>query len=209
MNQPSAGFWSELVEMNRRVDSLVERVMRAVQPPKPIGREVPFFASIETRFENLPEKFSSVCSPNSDVVAGNNVKHGVFTNGGSRVYVRELGFQPFFGRTPTLTTSDYEARLVGGGGALGFTNIRMFNWRWNFQTSIQQRWYADSRVLARAGGRFQAGNHLAFREPLVIEPMETLTFECELLSFGMNTGLGTGPTTAGVSMIMSGYREGV
>lgn len=213
----SAGFWSELVEMNRRVDAVIGRVMQSVQPSKPVGREIPFFASIETRFENLPWDFNAALPTTSDLRIGNNVKRGIFTNGSSRVYVRELGFQSSYVVPTTAAlggvSQTYDARApvpAGGFGTLP-PNADVFNvnWRWNFQTSVQQRWYADKRVLANAGGRSRAGNHLAFREPLIIEPMETFTFECELLSFGMSGASGAPNAHLAVSMLLSGYREGI
>jgi len=198
--------------MNRRVDDLIGRVARAVQPSKPIGREIPFFASIETRFENLPQTFDSTCGTHSDILTGNNVKRGIFTNGGSRVYVREIGFRPVYVIPTTVTGTpvlQYDARLSSGG--LLPPNVTVFgiNWRWNFMSSITQRWYSDRRVLAQAGGRPKAGNHLAFREPLIIEPMETFTFECELLSFGMLLDVAASDGITVVSMLLSGYREGI
>jgi hypothetical protein len=197
----AANLWSGLIELNRQADALVERCVRAVEPSLPIGREIPFFASIEARFENLPVSLSAAPATNSDILAGNNVKQAVYQNGGSRVYVRELSFQPYLSRSVTPTQSPaYNARQLSQFGSFPF------NWRWNFQTSITQRWYSqDRRVMANAGGRATAGNHLAFREPLIIEPREAFIFECELLSYNPE---GNDPTAV-VAMILSGYREGV
>lgn len=207
MSGPDAGFWSDLVNLNNRTDSLVERCRRAVEPTIPISREIPFLGSIEVLFENLPATYAATPAVNSDALAGNNIKQSVFTNKGSRVYVRELSFQAYCVQTVALSgiPASYEARVPND-----VTNFP-FNWRWNFQTSITQRWYSERRVLANAGGRARAGNHLAFREPLIIEPMETFIFECELLGgFGMNpTAVEEQGTDAVVAMTISGYREGV
>lgn len=200
MSAPT-NFWSSLIEVNRVVDDLFAKCLRAVEPSQPIGREIPFWTSIEARFDNLPTTFATVAAPNSDILAGNNVKRPVFTNGGSRVYVREISFGTFTARMTTGSTNDSLTRN---------TNLGRFpvNFRWNFETSITNRKYCDRRVLANAGGRQLAGNHLAFREPLVIEPRETLVFDCELLSFGM-TQVANSFNSAVVAMYLAGYREGV
>jgi hypothetical protein len=213
MSNPSisdtAQFWSQLIELNKQADALIERVQRAVEPTQPISREIPFYASIEARFENLPASFSDTPANNSDALFGNNIKRPIWTNHSSRVYIRELSFQAYYvapadaaaGPQPRV----YEARFENNG-------LFPFNWRWNFQTSITQQWYSQKRgVLAAAGGRSLAGNHLSFREPRVVEPMETFTYECELLSFDSNAAsvpLDEPPTAAVISMILSGYREG-
>lgn len=198
--QAVASFWNDLIDTNRRVDSLIERVRKAIQPTLPIGREIPFYGSIEARFENLPTTFAATPATNSDLLLGNNLERPTFTNGGSRVYVREIGFQAY---TVSSTTN---GRLVNS------NELFPFNFRWNFQTSITQRWYSpDRRCLAQSAGRAVAGTHLSFREPLIIEPQETLVFECELLSFGM-IATATNPSNhdvAVVAMTLSGYREGV
>ena len=82
-------------------------------------------------------------------------------------------------------------------------------YRWNFLTSITQKQYADKRVSMFAAGRREAGNHLAFRDPLVIEPMETLTFEVELLGFGGSAGADVRFNSFVVALYLSGYREGM
>ncbi len=202
----SGQFWSELVGLNKHADSLVERVRRAVEPSQPISREIPAIVSIETRFNSLPTSYGSTVATGSDALAGNNVKRGFFQNGGSRIYIRELAFQSWFVLpvNPTGIAPSYDARMPNE------RTIFPFNWRWNFQTSITQRWYADRRLLAQSGGRAQAGNHLSFRKPLVIEPMETFTFECELLGgFGMAASAQSESSSAVISMLLSGYREGV
>jgi len=205
-----SGLWSELVDLNKHADALISRVVRAIEPSQPIQREIPFFASIEARFDQLPSTFAAATPASSDALAGNNVKQSIFTNHSSRVYVREIAFQPYLIRptTPIVAGSaTYDARLAAAATA----GVFPFNWRWNFQTSIQQRWYSQKgRCFARAGGRTQVGNHLSFRNPQIIEPMETFTFECELLGAGMrvfDTGFGPHPSAV-VAMLISGYREG-
>ncbi len=200
----SSTLWSELIALNKHADALVERCQRAIEPTQPTGREIPFFGSIENRFDDLPSRFLSTVPPSSMVLAGNNVRRQEFTNGGSRVYVRELSFQTWF-------MVDADDPTTGNERTVNNTDVFPFNFYWNFQTSITQRWYSDKRVLAAAGGRQAAGNHLAFREPLIIEPRETFVFECELASYGMRPGSGedTAEQSAIVAMILSGYREGV
>ncbi len=196
-------LWSDLINMDRHVDSLIERVRRAVEPTQPISREIPFFGSIENRFIDLPPLYASVVPPGSDVIAGSNIKTADYTNHGSRVYVRELSLHAWQGKATTQAGGQtYDDRLEV---ILGRFPI---NYHWNFRTSITDKWYAAyGRMLAAAGGRSVAGTHLAFREPLIIEPMETFQFECELLSFGQATG-GTN-NIATVQMTISGYREGM
>jgi hypothetical protein len=201
-----SSFWSELIELNKHVDGLIDRCLRAIEPTQPIGREIPFFGSIEARFDNLPMLYSDVPAPNSDILAGNNIKRPVFTNGGSRVYVREISFQTFRARK--------QFENVDNDALSRQTDYVRFpiNFRWNFETSITQRKYCDKRVLANAGGRSLAGNHMAFREPLVIEPRETFIFECELLSYGMSQAPDSEDENrdkAIIAMYLSGYREGV
>ena len=213
MSNPAVGdtnkFWSALIEINKQADALIRKSQRAVEPTQPISREIPAVVSIEARFNNLPNAFGGIAALNtgSDAVAGNNIKKPVFQNGSSRIYVRELGFQSWIilpASTETYTPS-YDARLPNG------RSLFPFNWRWNFRTSITQRWYHnDRRCLAAAGGRAVVGTHLAFREPLVIEPMEQVEFECELLGgFWMQATALNPATSAVVSLILSGYREGV
>lgn len=200
MNADSA-LWSTLIDLNRAADSLIDLAKKRIEPSKPVSRELLTNASIEVRFDNLPTSYGDfdVVPVNSDALSGNNVKRGVWTNGASRLYLRELAFDQYF------VDSENNARR--------YTNFRLdllpAYYRWNFLTSITQKQYADKRVSMFAGGRKQAGNHLSFRDPLVIEPMETLTFEVELLSFG-----GTGPIAVDidafvVALYLSGYREGM
>ncbi len=199
-------FWSALIGLNKQADALVERCLRAIEPTRPTGREIPFYASIETRYSNLPITYGTVAVPNSDALAANSVKRNVFTNGGSRVYVRELSFQSYFLKSsdPAGLAPAYDARIPNSATLFPFT------WRWNYQTSITQRWYAEQRVLAQAAGRAIAGNHLAFREPQIIEPQETFVFECELMGgFGMAQATQAVGSECVISMILSGYREGI
>ena len=202
-------FWSSLIEMNRKVDGLIDRCMQALEPSQPISREIPFYASIEAKFNHLPTIFNQVASANSDALEGNNVKLSTFTNGGSRVYVREIGFQTSYVLEQDITVNGVSKHVIERipDEMTGSLSQYPINFRWNFFPSITQRLYSQRRVLAGAGGRALAGNHLAFREPLIIEPMEGLVFDCELLNAGMaNTNT---PTEAAViiSMIISGYRE--
>ena len=198
-----ANFWSSLVELNKAADSLIAKAKQRIEPSQPVSREIATNASIEVRFDNLPFSYEAAIDPvptNSDALAGNNVKRGFWTNGASRLYLRELGFQKYF--------VEGEARSVAG------LKYRALNYlppyfRWNFQTSITQKQYADKRVAMFAGGRPEAGNHLSFRDPLVIEPMETFTFEVELLSFGQDFYQLQQPVSYVVALYLSGYREGM
>lgn len=210
MSNPGTELWNALIALNNQADSLIERVRRAVEPTMPIGREIPATISIETLFQNLPKTYAQSVPVGSDLIAGNNVKRVSFQNGGSRLYIREIGFDSYFIRSidPTAVGApDYQARIANQ-----ITRFP-FNFRWNFQTSITQRWYADKRCLGRTGARVASGTHLAFREPLIVEPMENVVLEVELLGgFQMTasqiTLLGSS-SSAVVSMTMSGYREGV
>jgi hypothetical protein len=199
VNADSA-LWSTLIDLNRAADSLIDLAKKRIEPSKPVSRELLTNASIEVRFDNLSTSYADDAVPvNSDALSGNNVKRGVWTNGASRLYLRELAFDQYF------VDSENNARR--------YTSIFLDQlppyYRWNFLTSITQKQYADKRVSMFAGGRKQAGNHLAFRDPLVIEPMETLTFEVELLSFG-GTGAPAGNIDAYVvALYLSGYREGM
>lgn len=199
MSNPAASsnFWSDIASLNAKVDQLIDRVFKASEPSMPIGREIPFFVSIENRFNNLPPTWVSPVSAVSDVVAGNNVKSATFTNGSGRVCIREIGLQALY-----VFENDSKSRAF-----TGMIQEYGVNFRWNFKTSITNRQYADRRVLAKAAGRWQAGNRMAFKQPLIIEPMESLVFECELLSAGMTEA--ALPPTVVVSMLMSGYREAV
>lgn len=204
MSNASSGLWSDLIELNRRVDGMIERVRKAIEPTRPISREVPFYASLEARFDNLPRSFSSSVSVSTDATAGNNIKVIPWFNPSSRVYVRELSFETFNVKGTNIGPShNADGRAVSE--AIG----SQVNWRWNFWTSITQRRYSDQRrVLAFSAGRSKAGNHLAFRQPLIIEPMETLNYECELLAFGENRSATTGDSCI-IAMNISGYREGI
>lgn len=200
-------FWDDLIELNKRADALVARVLRAKEPTEPISREVPAFVSIEARFDGLFTTYANAGTPNSDALDGNNVRRPIFQNNGSRLYIRELGFQSSYvvPTNPAGVAPSYDARIPNE-----ITNFP-FNWRWNFMTSITQRWYnPDRRCLANAGGRSVCGTHLSFREPLIIEPMEVFTFECEMLGgFGMDKDAVNTGTSAIVAMLLHGYREGV
>ncbi len=197
-------FWSALIGLNRQADALVERCMRAIEPTRPTGREIPFYGSIEARFSNLPITYGTVAVANSDALSSNSVKRNIFTNGGSRVYVRELSFQSYFVKSVDPVAPLYDARVPNA------VTPFPFSWRWNYQTSITQRWYAEQRVLAQAAGRAVVGNHLSFREPQIIEPQETFVFECELMGgFGMSRASQSLGSDAVISMILSGYREGI
>ena len=192
-----SNFWLRITNMDRVVDGLVDRVRKSTRKSAPITREIPAYFSLEALFENLPATLASRPDPNSDAFSGNNVKRAHIENKSSRVYLREIGFiswyvnpdsTPAFGRSVNPTT-----------------NVPM-NFRWNLHTSITDRWYSDRRCMAFSGGRtFPSNVHLRFREPFVLEPMETLTFECELLSF---TGAGASFTDAIIAAQLSGYREG-
>ena len=197
MNADSA-LWSTLIDLNRAADSLIDLAKKRIEPSKPVSRELLTNASVEVRFDNLPPSYASNTPVNSDVLSGNNVKRSVWTNGASRLYLRELAFDQYFVRAVD------NARVYTNFSA----DIIPPYYRWNFLTSITQKQYADKRVSMFAGGRKQAGNHLAFRDPLVIEPMETLTFEVELLSF-VPVGLATDLDAYVVALYLSGYREGM
>lgn len=196
-----ANFWSSLVDLNKAADALIARAKARIEPSSPVSREITTHASIEVRFDNLPGVYSTELlptPPNSDALWGNNVKRGIWTNGASRLYLRELAFERYF-------VNSQNARVVAPRTE---ANILPPYFRWNFQTSITQKQYADKRVSMFAGGRPEAGNHLSFRDPLVIEPMETFTFEVELLSYGASTGILSPPSFV-VALYLAGYREGM
>lgn len=197
-------FWADLIRLNKRTDSLIERCIKDVRPSEPIAREVPVYVSVENRFENLPLTFAAALSTASDLQSGNNIKQAVWTNSGARVYIREISMHAFLGVSLTNESPTYDCRVENNG-------ITPFNWRWNFMTSITQKWYSRHRCLASAGGRDSAGTHLSFKNPLVVEPMETFIFECELVAAGMvRVGLEANEfNIATVAMALSGYREGV
>jgi hypothetical protein len=202
VNADSA-LWSTLIDLNRAADSLIDLAKKRIEPSKPVSRELLTNASIEVRFDNLPTSYAddAVVPVNSAALSGNNVKRGVWTNGASRLYLRELAFDQYFVDSATNTRKSQVFPLE---------QLPPY-YRWNFLTSITQKQYADKRVSMFAGGRKQAGNHLAFRDPLVIEPMETLTFEVELLSFGSTADAGVAPNVDAyvVALYLSGYREGM
>lgn len=197
-----ANFWSSLIDLNKAADSLIAKARKRIEPSQPISREIATNASIEVRFDNLPFSYSPAAPvpTNSDALWGNNVKRGFWTNGASRLYLRELAFQKYF--------VEGNARSVAGTKFRGM-NVLPPYFRWNFQTSITQKQYADKRVAMFAGGRPEAGNHLLFRDPLVIEPMETFTFEVELLSLGQDFYFEEDPISYVVALYLSGYREGM
>lgn len=200
-------FWDNLVGLNKRVDGLVGRVLSAIEPSKPVSREIPFYGEVEVLFDNLPLNFDATLATNSDAIAGLNVKQGQFTNKGSRVYVREMTMTGFLCRT--VSTGALVLNPRDERSPSDFDHQYPINWRWNFMTSIQQRWYSgvrNVRCLARSGGRQECGNHLSWKEPLIIEPMETLTFEVELLAAGLSTAEITVGAEAVVGLQMFGYR---
>jgi hypothetical protein len=129
------------------------------------------------------------------------VKRGIWTNGASRLYLRELAFERYYVASAT------NQRQTCGSHNNPIDIVPPY-YRWNFLTSITQKQYADKRVSMFAGGRSEAGNHLLFRDPLVIEPMETFTFEVELLSYGPDFEY-EASTSFVVALYLSGYREGM
>lgn len=197
-----SSVWSTLVDLNKTADSLIDRARKRIEPSPPVSRELLTNASVEVRFDNLTSYSTSVRPPNSDALAGNNVKRGIWTNGGSRLYLREIAFQEGLTNIDFPFVEDTNSRFVLTPGLY---------FRWNFQTSITQKQYGYRRVSKFAGGRKEAGNHLSFRDPLVIEPMETFTLEVELLSSGTPGGaVGPQPPFSYVlSFLLSGYREGM
>lgn len=206
MSAPQTQFWDNLIGLNKRVDNLIGRVQAAIEPTKPITREIPFYGEVEILFENIPTSFGATVATSSNALAGLNVKQGQFTNKGSRVYVREMTMTAFLCNTVSTGALVLNPRNQRNPSDLG--QQFPINWRWNYMTSIQQRWYSnDRRALARSGGRQQSGNHIAFVEPQIIEPMETLTFEAELLAAGMSNAAITVGTNAVIALQMFGYRE--
>ena len=187
-----SSLWSTLIDLNKAADSLIDRARKRIEPSPPVSRELLTDASIEVRFDNLPTGINATPPTNSDSVWGNNVKRGFWTNGASRLYLRELAFERYYVDPSTNSRRLFYAPYF----------------RWNFQTSITQKQYADKRVSMLAGGRSETGNHLSFRDPLVVEPMETFTFECELLSFGQPVFESTLASFV-VACYLSGYREGM
>lgn len=200
-----SSLWSTLIDLNKAADALIDRARKRIEPSPPVSRELLTNASIEVRFDNLPSTYNiegeagQIPPVNSDALWGNNVKRGIWTNGASRLYLRELAFDRYFVNTSS------NARFYDPRGAV---NTLPPYFRWNFLTSITQKQYADKRVSMFAGGRREAGNHLAFRDPLVIEPMETLTFEVELLAFGSDLKAQEYNAYV-VALYLSGYREGM
>lgn len=185
-------IWSDLITLNRQVDALMAVVSKVVAKSQPISREIPFYASAELLFSSLPPRFSSTVLPASDLRQGQNQKLAVFQNGGSRVYIRELNFA-----MSSANSSDER-----------FQTFSPY-FRWNFYTSITNRRYANKGVMANSAGRNVAGVHIAFRDPLVVEPREALNIEVELLSFGMSTSGVTSRTALVIEPSVSGYREAI
>jgi hypothetical protein len=132
---------------------------------------------------------------------GNNVKRGIYTNHGSRIYIREIGHDIF-----GVSANNARRSLTSSISA----PVPYF--KWNFSTSITQRQYADKRVSSRALGRPETGSHLVFREPFILEPMETLIVDAELLSYG-NFRLDAEPVVMPPTLVVNfdffGYREGM
>lgn len=198
-----SSLWSTLIDLNKAADSLIDRARKRIEPSPPVSRELLTNASIEVRFDNLPSTYDTFFggpATNSDALSGNNVKRGIWTNGASRLYLRELAFDRYY-----VNASDNSRLYDPRSGA----SVTPPYFRWNFQTSITQKQYADKRVSMFAGGRREAGNHLSFRDPLVIEPMETFTFEVELLNFGSSFGPDARFNAYVVALYLSGYREGM
>jgi hypothetical protein len=191
-------LWSDLISLNRQVDALVEVVDKVVLKSAPISREIPVFASAELLFSSLPPRYSSTVLPASELSQGQNQKLAVFQNGGSRIYIRELSF------ALSLVNGTTDARRT-------YFSFGRFppNFRWNFYTSITNRRYADKPVMARSAGRNAAGVHIAFRDPLVLEPREALNLEVELLSFGMSATQLVTQTGLCIEPSLSGYREAI
>lgn len=206
MNAPANGLWDHLVGLNKRVDNLIGRVQAAIEPSQPITREIPFYGEVEVLFENIPTSFGATISTGSNALAGLNVKQGQFTNKGSRVYVREMTMTSFL--CNTVSSGALVLNPRNQRNPSDFNQQFPINWRWNYMTSIQQRWYSnDRRALARSAGRQQSGNKISFVEPQIIEPMETLTFEAELLGAGMSNATIPVGTNAVIALQMFGYRE--
>lgn len=197
-----SSVWSTLIDLNKAADALIDRARKRIEPSPPVSRELLTVASVEVRFDNLTSYSTSVRPPNSDALAGNNVKRGIWTNGGSRLYLREIAFQEYLSGFTSIFNNNSNSRGTISPG---------FYYRWNFLTSITQKQYADKRVSKFAGGRKEAGNHLSFRDPLVIEPMETFTLEVELLSSGYPASFlaNSAPFSYVISLLLSGYREGM
>jgi hypothetical protein len=198
-------LWSDLIDLHRKADALIERVRRKVAPTPAISREVMTVASLEVRWENLPTSYNATMGTGSDAQNGNNVKRGVFTNKGSRIYIREMGAE-LYG-----ISTDNTRLVLSAGGNDGGTFLLPY-YKWNFLTSITQRQYANTRVSSRALGRPESGSHLVFREPFILEPMETLIFEAELLAYGSYQALGPPgpmPPTFVINANFFGYREGM
>ncbi len=189
--QNASKFWSQLIECNKRADALIERSQKASDQSEPTCRETPFLASIEVMYSNV----GTVTSVNNDAIEGINLKRQSFVNGGARVYVREICFESAAAANTTFRRTPNNIQPITP------------NFRWNFYTSITQRRYSPERgCLFSAGGRSKPGSHLSFREPLIVEPRESLVFECELLS---SMSQFTDNVNTVISMIVSGYREGV
>lgn len=201
-----SSIWSTLVDLNKTADSLIERARKRIEPSPPVSRELLTNASIEVRFNNLEVDYDYPTPVNSDALWGNNVKRNSWTNGASRLYLRELAFQTYYVNDEVVDPDNRNTRRCRP--RVFQLNVLPPYYRWNFQTSITQKQYADKRVSMLAGGRQEAGNHLAFRDPLVLEPMETFTFEVELLAYGGSSGY-FGTNAFVVALYLSGYREGM
>lgn len=195
-------LWAELVNIDRKVEGLIDRVMRKVQPTPAITREIVSLCTVEVQWNNMPSSYNATMGTGSDAQLGNNVKRGIFTNKGARMYIRELGHDLF-----GVNTSNQRTMLAAQ------QTLPIPYFKWNVLTSITQRQYADKRVSSKSLGPPGTGSHLVFREPFVLEPMETLIFECELLSYGNFRAGGVPPVGAPKSLCISGnffgYREGM
>lgn len=200
-------LWAQLIDFSKRVDGLFDRVVKKTQQTPPISREIVSVASVEVIWQNLPTNYSAAMSPNSDAQWGNNIKRGIFTNKGSRLYIREVGYE-LYGLGGVIESDAPNARLYPARSSGPF-GVTMPYFKWNMMTSITQRQYADKRVSMRSLGRPENGSHLVFREPFILEPMETLTVECELLQYGSVLGGAEALPALVVSMDFFGYREGM
>lgn len=198
-------LWSELFDLNRKADALIERAMKRVRPTSAISREIVNVSSVEVQWNNLPASYDPgvVLPTNSDARHGNSVKRGIYTNHGSRIYIREMGHD-IFGRNAnnsrislTNNTNNFSAPVP--------------YFKWNFSTSITQRQYADKMISSRALGRPETGSHLVFREPFILEPMETLIVEADLRSYGNFNSVESSamPASLVINFNFFGYREGM
>jgi hypothetical protein len=196
--RPDTELWEELGKLNKKTEALIERVFKKKKQTEPVSRELYTSMTVEVLWENLPQSYNKTTLPNSDSLWGSNIKRGIFTNGGSRLYIREVSQTSFY------LQNDNTREVFR-------SNAPRPYFLWNFQTSITQRQYADKAVSMRSLGRLENGSHLVFREPFILEPMETLVVQCELLQYGpaFLTEFSTFPTSFVVNMNFSGYREGM